>query len=705
MPQARARLRAYRAASMRKALPPVAFLLRLRRAAWLAGVLFSLGAGVARAQDAAPPDGGTVADPAAVFYSPEIVVLAPRGRPVGTSAAATTELTAAELTAAPAQSSDQVLRAVPEVTLPRADSQVLHPTGQGLSLRGIGFGRTLVLLDGVPLNDPFGGWIQWNKVAKSQLGRIEITRGASSNVYGSLAMGGVVQLFTRPVDERRLDLDADFGARDTPHVALSAAAPVGSDVSASASADVYRTNGYVRVAAPMRGPVDEASSYDSQNASLRAGWTHGGWSAVANVTYFRDEASSGTPLTPNRRWSADGSVDLSRQFEQGKLELLAFGGQQRFWNTNSRVDGTRVSEVLALKQDIPVSNAGGSLVWSQRLGERNELVAGLDLRWIRATNDETVFGKTGTFVGTRSSGGRQLVGGVFAAWTGSPVTWLTLGAGLRADGWWNRGESRPVGETETAALPERNETALSPRVSAIARLTEHLALRGAGYAGFRAPNLNELYRGYSSGGVLVTPNPELKSERLVGGEAGLDWELSRVARLSGTVFFDRTSDLIEQVTVDATTRQRRNIADANGAGLELNASYDPMDSLRLHAGYALNVSRIVRFPEDRALEGNALAELPRHSGTFGVSWSRPRWVDLDASVRVEGSAFADDRNTLVLPAYALVDLSVSRKLREEVTVFVSVSNLLDTEVIADRTETLDYLGTPRTFWAGFRVRY
>jgi len=649
-----------------------------------------------------------------VLYSPEILVVAPKGRPVGTSAAATTTLDAKEITHAPEQTVDQVLRAAPEVTLPRTDSRVMHPTGQGISLRGIGYGRTLVLLDGVPLNDPFGGWIQWNKVAKSQVGRMEITRGASSNVYGSLAMGGVIQLFTRPVQERRLNLDADFGARETPHVAISAATPIGgdpaasdpaaSDFAVSASADAFRTNGYVRVAPQMRGPVDVASAYASQNAALRGAWTHGPWSAVANLSYFRDEASAGTSLTDNRRWSADGSAGLTAQLGSGKLELLAFGGRQRFWNTNSRVDGARGAESLALQQDIPVGSAGGSVVWSQQLGARQELVTGLDLRWVTATNDESVFDKSGVFTGARSSGGRQWVGGLFAAWTGR-WEWLTLGAGLRADGWWNQGESRPSADAPTTALPRRHEAALSPRVSAIVQLADALALRGAAYEGFRAPNLNELYRGYFSGQVRVAPNPDLRAERMVGGEVGVDWEPERQARLSATVYLDRTSELIEQVTVDETTRQRQNIAAANGAGLELNGSFEVAPTLTLRAGYAFTASRIVRFPEDRSLEGKALAELPRHAGTLGVAWSDPRWVDLDLAVRGEGTTYADDRNALALPAYALVDLGVARKLREEVTLFVSVSNLFNAQVIADRTETLDYLGAPRTVWAGFRVSY
>jgi iron complex outermembrane receptor protein len=632
------------------------------------------------------------------------VVTATRGRPVGSSPVASSVLLGREIAASPTRSADDVLRVLPGVTLPRADSRTLHPTGQGIALRGIGRGRTLVLLDGLPLNDPFGGWIQWNKVAKSQMDRVEVVRGASSNLYGSLAMGGVIQVFTRPVGQPRVLLEGDYGGRQSPHLAAFATTPLGSGFAVSASADVFRTDGYVQVAPERRGPVDIASRYASQNASLRGTWQRDAWSVFASANYFREERSAGTALTDNRQWIADGSVGAAAQLESGKLELFAFGGQQRFHNANSRADSARASEVPALRQTIPVDHAGGSMLWSQKLGERQDLLAGMDVRWIQASNEEDVFSSAGAFIGSRSAAGQQMVGGIFAEWNGRPWDWLTLGAGVRADGWWNDGGNQVSTTGETSALADRRDVAVSPRLTAVLRLSEGLALRGAGYTGFRAPNLNELYRGYFSGQVLVIPNPDLGPERLYGGELGLDWVPAPRARVSFTAYADRTTDRIEQVTVDETTRQRRNIAEADSLGGELEASWRPVQPLRLYAAYALTLSRVSRFPENTALEGKQLAGLPRHAGSVAVQWSSPEWVDVNLRCRAESSQFADDRNELKLPSFALVDLTLSRMLREELEVFASVSNLLDAVVPTERTQTLERLGAPRSIWAGFRVR-
>src|ERR671929_131193 len=96
---------------------------------------------------------------------------------------------------------DDALRQVPGFTLfRRTGSRVANPTSQGVSLRGVGASgasRALVLADGIPLNDPFGGWVYWGRVPRASVERIEVLRGGASSLYGSSALGGVVNLITR----------------------------------------------------------------------------------------------------------------------------------------------------------------------------------------------------------------------------------------------------------------------------------------------------------------------------------------------------------------------------------------------------------------------------------------------------------------------------------------------------------------------------
>jgi len=93
-----------------------------------------------------------------------------------------------ELRTAPAATLDDALRAVPGFSLfRRGDSLTANPTTQGVSLRGLGpsgASRSLVLLDGVPLNDPFGGWITWSKIPRESLGGAELVRGGGATAWG-----------------------------------------------------------------------------------------------------------------------------------------------------------------------------------------------------------------------------------------------------------------------------------------------------------------------------------------------------------------------------------------------------------------------------------------------------------------------------------------------------------------------------------------
>ena len=114
-------------------------------------------------------------------------------------------------------SADEVLRQVPTFSLfRRSSSLVSHPTTQGVSLRGIGpsgVSRTLVLLDGVPFNDPFGGWVYWTRVPLEAADRVEVVEGATSSLYGNYAMGGVINILDAAPQTRTLDARAVSAAR------------------------------------------------------------------------------------------------------------------------------------------------------------------------------------------------------------------------------------------------------------------------------------------------------------------------------------------------------------------------------------------------------------------------------------------------------------------------------------------------------------
>ena len=145
-----------------------------------------------------------------------MVVTATRApRPIRDVPTPVTVLPRSEIARSPSQTLDELLRIIPSfATFRRTSSLVSDPTAQGVNLRGVGpsgVSRTLVLLDGLPANDSYGGWFYWRSIPRLGIERIEVAPGGGSALYGNYALGGVVQILSRPIDRAELDADGSLG--------------------------------------------------------------------------------------------------------------------------------------------------------------------------------------------------------------------------------------------------------------------------------------------------------------------------------------------------------------------------------------------------------------------------------------------------------------------------------------------------------------
>ncbi|HKR65977.1 MAG TPA: TonB-dependent receptor plug domain-containing protein, partial [Thermoanaerobaculia bacterium] len=255
----------------------------------------------------------------------------------------------------PAPTLDDALRQVAGFTLfRRAGSRVANPTTQGVSLRGVGASgasRALVLDDGVPLNDPFGGWVYWGRVPREALERVEVLRGGASDLYGSSAMGGVIQFVRRRAPG--VSVDASFGTQNTGTTSLFA----GSE-HFSVAGDFLSTDGYVLVRPEERGAVDVEA--DSRHTSVDATARRG--SAFLRGSYYRERRNNGTPLqendTTNRQLAAGGDLFA------GALALRAYASDQDYFQTFSTIANDRASERLTIEQRVPSRGAGANAQWT-----------------------------------------------------------------------------------------------------------------------------------------------------------------------------------------------------------------------------------------------------------------------------------------------------------------------------------------------------
>jgi outer membrane cobalamin receptor len=147
----------------------------------------------------------------AITLPPMVVTATRTERSLADQPDSVTVITRQQIQETPAQSLDDVLRTIPSVDLPLTASYQVHPTANSVSMRGLGGIRALVLLDGVPVNDPFFGYIQWNRVPMENVERVEVVRGGGSPLWGNYAMGGVINIITRVPDQKEVGLEAGGG--------------------------------------------------------------------------------------------------------------------------------------------------------------------------------------------------------------------------------------------------------------------------------------------------------------------------------------------------------------------------------------------------------------------------------------------------------------------------------------------------------------
>jgi outer membrane receptor protein involved in Fe transport len=548
---------------------------------------------------------------------------------------------------------DDALRQVPGFTLfRRSGSRTANPTAQGASLRGVGgsgASRALVLDDGIPLNDPFGGWIFWGRVPLAALDRVEVLRGGASDVYGSGAMSGVVQ-FVR----RRNDIAADVEGGSERTGSASLFFPIDRGTwSGSVAADLFSTDGYVIVAPESRGPVDR--NVTARHVAIDGTLRRGGF--FLRAAHYAESRNNGTPLQIN-----DTQIrQIGLGFDRGPWSLRLDGNSNDYHQTFSAIAASRASERLTADQRVPSHSAGGTLQWTRPIGRSQALVAGVEGRAVGGTDIEP----------PNRVEGRQRTGAIFVEDIASIGTRLNVTAGIRGDSW-------------------RRDTALSPRVSALFRATDRLALTAAAYRAFRAPTLNELIRPFRVGHDLTLNHESLGPERLSGFEVG-----ARSGPLRITLFDMTVTNSIANVTLSSTpaliTRQRQNFGSSRSRGAEIDVAKTFRTDWTASAGY--------QFSDATLSSGARTPQVPRESATLqfayrGLAGVQARWSSMQ---------FDDDVNQFPLRGFFVADAFVAHPIASHLDATLSVENIFNRRVETAATPVIT-LGQPRAARIGLRLR-
>ena len=622
----------------------------------------------------------------------------------------------------PTHELDQLLKDVPGVQLyRRSDAHSGHPTSQGVTLRALGgnaSSRALLMLDGVPQTDPFGGWVNWPAYDPEDLAQIRIVRGGGSVADGPGALAGTIEMISR--DDPGISGEVDAGSRDSLEARGRLGIEAGGGLLTLSGRD-ERGDGFIPVTAATRGPADKRAPY--RDWSLRGRWSRALSSSVnlqGSVDGFHDWRTRGTDYTQNRTNGADASLRLVGSGSWQWSALTYWQARNLMSSFASVSPGRTTATQVSLQDSVPSHGTGGSVEVRPPMPHGIELRLGMDARHTAGESRELYSYVDGDPTRRRKAGGDTMTAGAFGEAT-ADLGPLTLTGGGRVDHWdVTQGHLREwllaTGEvTRDDHDPKRQGWLPTARGGALVALGGGFSLRSAAYLGWRMPTLNELFRPFRAGADATAANPDLDPERLAGAEAGVEYTTGSL-RLSATGFVNRLKDAIANVTlgqgpgtfpgvgfVTGTYSERQNIGAVAVRGIEAAADWK-RGPWSLGAGLSLTHARVRDHGAAEQLNGLRPAQTPAFAATLSAGWQRAG-RSFDIVVRRVGDQFEDDLNTRTLKAATTLDASAAWPLSRRVQLVVRGENITNALVEAgiNADESVER-ATPRTLWVGLRLR-
>jgi outer membrane receptor protein involved in Fe transport len=629
-----------------------------------------------------------------------------------------------QISQAPSHALDQLLKDIPGVQLfRRSDSTSGHPTSQGITLRALGgnaSSRALLVLDGVPQSDPFGGWVNWPAYDSLGLSGIRVVRGGGSVADGPGALAGTVEMSSR--SDAGVAGEIDVGSRDSLEARGRWGLAAGGGI-LSIAARTARSDGFIPITSETRGTADERAPY--REWSGRSRWVTPLGSSTelqANVSGFHDWRTRGTDFSTDRTNGADASLRL---IGRAKWQWSALGYWQ--WrdlrSSTANVNAGRTVATRVLLQDsVPSHGTGGSIEVRPPMPRGYELRFGADTRRTTGETRELANYVAGQPTRRRRAGGDSWTGGAFAE-ASADLAGVTLSGGARLDRWEVTG-GHLFEQTIASGAVLRDERdgkrqgwLPTARGGVLVPVGGGFSLRSAAYLGWRMPTLNELFRPFRAGLDATAANADLDPERLAGGEAGAEYAHGPV-RLSLTAFVNRLSHAIANVTLGqgpgtfpqvgfvaagGSFRQRQNVDAVNVRGVEASAGWT-RGPWSVRAGASLTHARVEATGAAAFLNGLRPAQTPKFAATLSASWEQDG-KGAELVLRRVGAQYEDDLNTRVLNTATTIDAFASWPLSRRLQVVARGENITNALVMAGiGGDGSIERATPRTLWIGLRVR-
>jgi len=672
----------------------------LRELCWCLGVAVVLslpGSGIVYAED--KQQGETT-------HMEEVVVTATRTeKSLANVPGSVSVITQEDLAKQNIKTVDEALRVTPGIYAKRIKGMMdSTPT---VNVRGFkGDQYTLVLVDGIPVNDAYTGGIEWGSLPITNIDRIEVVRGPASALYGGNAMGGVINIITKVPEKLEMAASGGYGSNNTYRYRLTGGHLLWNRFTLQAGYEEEGTDGWattpaLRTITAGNGNVSGGYSMDDQygnptkwvvgdkgdNGAFHRGYNFkAGYklSETGGVTFSllsgRHEYDYGEPHTymgtfgstttyaeagPNRRarfqpndFIQDTGIGrndtdiygLTFKESFGPVTLRALGGYVTGDDRYTLETGSGLANYENSRGSLKITENDtwfGEISGDVRIAKSHLLTMGVSYRADSSDTDDfnVPFYRSYSDRGDSIfySGGKSSNWGFFLQDEWRVLDPLTLYLGLRYD-FWTLSDGASGVPGKLTDYESNTESELSPKFAAVWKALPDTTVRGSVGHAFRPPTLFDLYRTWQSGSTIYVSNPNLKPETVWGYELGVEQYLfNRYTRLGVAGFWNDIEDMIYNRT-EGNQRLKINAGQVRTYGVELEAEQRITDWLSLWGNYTYTHARVIENVTDPESEGKKLTGIPEHMFNLGADVSY-KWAKFSLIGRYFNKIYGSSDNS------------------------------------------------------------
>lgn len=649
-----------------------------------------------------------------IFITPRIVEIDPvtitatlNYRKLSTLPGRVAVLNEEEIELLPAQNTDELLYGIANVHINRPWG--IFSKGASVTMRGLpGSARTLVMVDGVPMNKVSGGTVNWNFIEPEDAEAIEVVKGPNSALYGNNAMSGVVSIKTkkpeRSIQGKVRTFGGSMGTFGGAFNLGGADLYKGKGLYWNTKAFLRKGDGYIIEPEETRTPYDSRVSVDEYNIGGLLGYRFDSLSTL-DVEY---RFYNGTFGTGTKIYLDDGTFDRYRshlinagytaQLGKYRVDARAYVQIENFDREKESISGNSGKYKMSDNNHVKHDN-GIRFNISRMFFNNHRFTAGFELKMGDMVAEEIYRTSTDEI----DYGGKLNFAGIFLQDEFKLFRNLSVIAGIRFDyatyydGYQNvKNPTSNTGFLRDSELTFSDEswTQLSPKLALQYEVNQSLGIYVSASTGFQPPKIDDMSKSGKISKGFKLANPQLKPESIDNYELGLTWMPAGKLSVEPSVYYSRghdfqyfvaTGDSVDTGGTDLKpVLQRQNVTEMELIGAEITARWEIITNLVFTANYAMNDSRILEFDDptnpDKDITGNHLIEVPENEAYASISW-RNRVVNCIVDWRYTGKEWYDDENTQYIEPYHVFGLKLSKTLKQGVGFTLSIQNIFDNVTI------------------------